>query len=1042
MALFKVVNNQAQLDAGQAASTDVYGAGIRFTQDGAARTTRFAGTAFNQGIPMSPTGQVAIVDATSGLPVDAIYLNGLPISGNKVCVSLNASSVISNGLPFDSNGVLVGSLPGFSTLALDFTGSTTLDPRVTFSRTSNATLTDSNGRVAYAPHNLLTNSEDFEASAWVKTLATVTANSAVAPDGTTTADKLIGTAVNSTHSTNQTAGSTVVGILSFYAKAAEETVVSGWLAGASVGASFNLSTGVASGNGATAWGMDPVGNGWYRCYVYSTTATSTAHIYLRTGGAFLGNGTDGLFIWGAQLNVANAPVNLLTFSEQFDDAVWTRLNTTVTANTVIAPNGTLTADSVFESSDTVVTNHGIYRASSLDFTAGTTYTTSAYVKNRSGSRSFRLDFPSAAFSGGPSAFFDLQSGAVLSGTGATITNVGDGWYRCSFTQTATSTASNRFLTFGLGSGTTRDYVGNGTDGVFLWGAQLNTGSTALPYVATTSSIYLPPSYNSTTPKNLLGFTQEFDVTTNAWTKVDATVTANATAAPDGYATADLFVALAGTGTSPRILTSNNVAGAIAPYVASFFVKNNTNSFIQIANSAGTAWHCNFDVSAGLVGTSNNCTGTINNIGSGWYRCSVAYTPTNTADVSARCYLVPSSSASRAQTWNPLGTESVYLWGAQLSNSASVDPYVYNPQAAPTSTAYYGPRFDYNPTTLAANGLLIEEQKSNLMLWSEDFSNAAWAPTNLTITSNSTTSPAGLVNAQRLTTTAATNTSVLQDAVVNATAATFSVYVKIGSGATDLSTFVLRNQTTTTNLLNIAFNYSTGAITYNTGSSGASATDVGNGWWRIVLTATSGITAGNTIRGYVGAAGGVQPAGVFIFAWGAQLEAGSFATSYIPTVASQVTRAADNASMLGDNFATWYRQDQGTLTSSWNVSNNVSATAIEVNDGSSSNRFNIQPNTGGTTRHLGFVSGVAQIIVDITGASTGVSKDAFAYAAGDFAASRNASAVATSSYAVLPTGINQLRIGSHLSATYLNGTIRSIGYYNVRLPNATLQTLTS
>ncbi len=140
MALFKVVNNQAQLDAGEAASTDVYGAGIRFTQDGAARTTRFAGTLFNQGIPMSPTGQVAIVDATSGLPVDAIYLNGLPISGNKVCVSLNASSVISSGLPFDSNGVLVGSLSGFTTLALDFTGSTTLDPRITFSRTSNITV--------------------------------------------------------------------------------------------------------------------------------------------------------------------------------------------------------------------------------------------------------------------------------------------------------------------------------------------------------------------------------------------------------------------------------------------------------------------------------------------------------------------------------------------------------------------------------------------------------------------------------------------------------------------------------------------------------------------------------------------------------------------------------------------------------------------------------------------------------------------------------------------------------------------------------------
>jgi len=148
-------------------------------------------------------------------------------------------------------------------------------------------------------------------------------------------------------------------------------------------------------------------------------------------------------------------------------------------------------------------------------------------------------------------------------------------------------------------------------------------------------------------------------------------------------------------------------------------------------------------------------------------------------------------------------------------------------------------------------------------------------------------------------------------------------------------------------------------------------------------------------------------------------------------------------MLGDNFLTWYRQDQGTLATTWNITTSISsATAVEVSDGLSANRFNIQPNTGGTTRHLGFVSGVAQIIVDITGASTGISKDAFAYASGDFAASRNASAVATSSYVGLPIGIKQMQIGNTLGANYLNGTIRSISYYPTRLPNATLQSITA
>jgi hypothetical protein len=112
---------------------------------------------------------------------------------------------------------------------------------------------------------------------------------------------LIANTANATHLVSQTGLSSSVSVLSFYAKAAEETVISGWLGGASVGASFNLTTGVATSQGATSFGMYPVGNSWYRCWVYWTTTTTTAHIYMRTGGGFTGNGTSGLYLWGAQL---------------------------------------------------------------------------------------------------------------------------------------------------------------------------------------------------------------------------------------------------------------------------------------------------------------------------------------------------------------------------------------------------------------------------------------------------------------------------------------------------------------------------------------------------------------------------------------------------------------------------------------------------------------------------------------------------------------------------------------------------------------------
>jgi len=92
------------------------------------------------------------------------------------------------GFGFPRRAAAGGAAPS---LNFDFTSLTSLPSRITFSRTSNATLTDSNGRVAYAPHNLLTNSEDFEAAGWTKFGTTVSSNNAVAPNSTTTADSWV-----------------------------------------------------------------------------------------------------------------------------------------------------------------------------------------------------------------------------------------------------------------------------------------------------------------------------------------------------------------------------------------------------------------------------------------------------------------------------------------------------------------------------------------------------------------------------------------------------------------------------------------------------------------------------------------------------------------------------------------------------------------------------------------------------------------------------------------------------------------------------------
>ena len=94
-------------------------------------------------------------------------------------------------------------------LALNFTGET-LDSRVSFSRTSNATRVNAQGLIEYAPHNLLTYSEQFDNAVWIKSNATVTANAVVAPDGTNTADNYVATAVSGEH-TNDQYFSTLIG---------------------------------------------------------------------------------------------------------------------------------------------------------------------------------------------------------------------------------------------------------------------------------------------------------------------------------------------------------------------------------------------------------------------------------------------------------------------------------------------------------------------------------------------------------------------------------------------------------------------------------------------------------------------------------------------------------------------------------------------------------------------------------------------------------------------------------------------------------------
>jgi hypothetical protein len=382
------------------------------------------------------------------------------------------------------------------------------------------------------------------------------------------------------------------------------------------------------------------------------------------------------------------------------------------------------------------------------------------------------------------------------------------------------------------------------------------------------------------------------------------------------------------------------------------------------------------------------------------------------------------------------------------------------QSAGTNVA----RFDHDPVTLGCKGLLIEESRTNVALYSGAIVNNIGWQGNAT-PSVSGTGPDGNSSYQisEIATTGVQSiantggTGALQaTSVVTGTTYTGSIFVKKVAGSVDWVQITFGGSGFGT-VPYANFNIGNGTVGNSAGlASGTSPRieNYGNGWYRLSISVAASVTivTNNVILAFIQNTNGTTrlpsysgSASNSVLASLCQFETGAFPTSYIPTTTASVIRSADVCSISGSAFSGMYNQPEGTLvTSSTRVSTNTNAFVGHYSDNSFSNGFDVRYNTSTQVGVLMNVANSNQLTgMQVTITAGSVAKQAFSYKLNDCGYSVNGAATITDTSALIPTA-TRMAIGNAAvlsAAVYLNGTISSMRYYKKRLSNSKLQTLT-
>ncbi len=350
------------------------------------------------------------------------------------------------------------------------------------------------------------------------------------------------------------------------------------------------------------------------------------------------------------------------------------------------------------------------------------------------------------------------------------------------------------------------------------------------------------------------------------------------------------------------------------------------------------------------------------------------------------------------------------------------------------------RFDHDPETLESLGLLIEESRTNLITYSQDFTNVVWQSASNRATCDATTGiddPSGGTTASRW----SSGTSPSQELIYRQTGTTVgaltgltctkSIWVRRVSNDGVISFFLGDNS-------GVSINSQLNSVPVGT-------------WIRCSVTRTIVGNNGDT-RNYIAVYPGTDGQPTTIDIWGDQFEVGSFPTSYIPTSGAAVTRSADVANILGESFSNTFNTLEGTFIAECDRGNDgtegagIGAMRRPANSYFDMIQFGEFYDNSGMVGRV-YVGGTSQAQIGATHTTgQGVyNRYSFAYKTDSFAGAINGVLQNEDISGSLPTGLDRFVFGGYADDRTINsldGHIKSFSYYPKRLTNAQLQLLTS